>query len=132
MTWDYIAGFFDGEGCISIYDYEHKRTFKDRPKGPYIMKEKYVKISLDQKIRIFVHMVQKQTEVLEEIQEFLVAEGIQANFHIKKTGMGAVQFSSRESVRVFLNKVIPYLRVKNHKAQIALDFLNGVEQEVLS
>jgi len=132
MSWEYLAGFFDGEGCISVYDYEHKRTFRDRPSQnqPYVMKEKTVRISIDQKIRFFVFLIQKENGVLQEISEFLNEEEIQHSLRNYGKGMQNIAFSSRKAVKKFLSKISPYLRVKKEKANFTLDFLNGISKEV--
>ncbi len=133
ITWQYIAGFFDGEGCISIYDYERKKTLKDKPNKPtYTYQEKLVKISLDQKIRFHVSMVQRETLVLEKIHQFLNKHKIKNSLYFsKKTDMGKVQFSSRKAVLSFLKQIHPYLYVKGEKAKFAIEFLEGKKKEVL-
>lgn len=129
MTWEYVAGFFDGEGNITIYDYERKRVLA--PDRITTYQEKQVKISMAQKTRIIVNMVQLKNGIIPKINEFLIAEGI--NSHIHKTDrfdIQRLQFSSRESCKIFLEKIIPYLFVKKEKAQLALDFILKNEREV--
>ena len=60
MNWDYIAGFFDGEGCAGIY----KRSENNRV--------------------ILVHISQKDTSILEELSKFLNDRGIDNS--IRPTG----------------------------------------------
>jgi len=129
MNWQYVAGFFDGEGNITIYDYERKKVYA--PDRITTYQEKQVKISIAQKIRIYVNMVQLENGVIPLLNEFLISEGIDS--HIHKTndkGMQRLQFTSRKSCKIFLEKIIPYLIVKKEKARLALAFLNGQTLEV--
>lgn len=133
MNWSYVAGFFDGEGNIAIYDYERKRYFPDRPlkNQPYTMHERSVAISMSQKVRIFVNMTQLDNGVLNEIHKFLINENIVCQLQkANSKDIRRIQFSSRASVKLFLEKVMPYLIVKKPKAEIALRFLNGEEVEM--
>jgi len=132
ITWQYLAGFFDGEGCICIYDYERNKTIKDKPNKVYKYQEKLVKISLAQKIRFHVSMIQKETKVLEEIHQFLNEQKIKNSLYIYKNGIGSIQFSSHKAVYLFLKQIYPYLHVKQKKAKLAIEFLEGKEKEVFS
>jgi hypothetical protein len=93
MNWSYIAGFFDGEGCISL-----------------------------QTTRMQVSIYQSGSigqSTLEEIQQWLTLEGIDSNlYHRKRFGtlskkeMWELRISSRESQLKFLKSIRPYSRIK--------------------
>jgi len=100
LTWQYIAGFFDGEGCISV------------PRG-----SKHTRGSLT------CIMYQKRPEVLYKIQEFLTNHGFsctvapnqrdQYHLYIKDGLLGNLRF---------LREIHPYLIVKKVEAQDTLRF----------
>lgn len=105
ITWQYIAGFFDGEGSITIYSPREKQN--------------YIMISMAQS--------EGQNKVLYLIQEFLLQKGIAANIYISKpkTQYGRQKLfalcirKKRESV-IFLEGILPYLIVKKDKATESL------------
>jgi len=55
MNWDYVAGFFDGEGCVTLYKEKTNKWGKA------------VKVSI----------TQKDTESLKEIKKFLHNQGLE-------------------------------------------------------
>ena len=100
MSWEYIAGFFDGEG--------------------------YVGASLGRTTNA-VGMCQQQLDILLRIQEFLQDNGIKSN--IQKGGEGytkkqvwSLRMAGTVEIRKFLPKVIPFLYVKRQKAEDQLRF----------
>lgn len=90
MNWDYIAGFFDGEGCIWI-----KHNKKGHP-APY------------------VSISQKEEAVLQEIASFLQQQGINARVYTTKKEV-RLQIGGRQSVRLFLLKLRKKVIVKKEK-----------------
>ena len=99
MTWEYIAGFFDGEGCIGIYP--DKST-----------------------TRVLVEMSQAepQERVLYEIQEFLAEHGIMFSARrVERRGTHApchkIYTVNRRVASEFLKHIEPFLRVKRLKAK---------------
>jgi intein/homing endonuclease len=114
MNWDYVAGFFDGEGCIGFYttkkDYEY--AYRMIPKG--------------RKVQI-ISISQKTRPVLEEIHSFLVSEGINSAIHeIKRVFQGKIfslyelNIKGQKGRTQFLKKIESKLIVKRSKAYDAL------------
>jgi hypothetical protein len=105
MDWPYIAGFFDGEGCLHALGSFRKGT---------------------QGFRVTIS--QTQEEVLKEIAAFLNANGIAAYVlrHRAKPRPDAksplkpawnLWITERNSIRKFVEGVFPYLRVKRQRAE---------------
>lgn len=102
MNWPYIAGFFDGEGNISV------------PLGHST---------------VIVNITQagsRGRETLEEISQFIGTYGLRSRVSFR------VQLENRQPVYMlwtrpldsikFLEKVLPYLRIKRTKAQDVIRF----------
>ena len=135
----YFAGYtaYSKEAREANLDHllESYLTFRNKTgKGEFVAwhQEKLVKISLAQKIRFHVSMIQKETKVLEEIHQFLNEQKIKNSLYIYKNGIGSIQFSSHKAVYLFLKQIYPYLHVKQKKAKLAIEFLEGKEKEVFS
>lgn len=100
ISWEYIAGFFDGEGCLSI---------KNRYKGIGYWT---------------LGMTQKNIEVLETIQEFL------GGGHIYKKSdcdCWSYELYKQQHVRSILEKLLPYLIVKYDKALEVIQYIRKHE-----
>jgi intein/homing endonuclease len=97
----YLAGFFDGEGCISVSKFQGKNN-----RTPVYQ----LQVVIAQKV-----------DVLAELCEIA---GV-GTVHIKrdKSGVDYLQWrmSPREGVE-FLKAVLPYLRVKKEEAILAIEF----------
>jgi hypothetical protein len=101
ISWQYVAGFFDGEGCIGMYpDPKYRST------------------------RVLVQMSQAepQEQVLYEIQEFLSTHGISFTTRVVKPEGNRkpchqLYTVNRVVASEFLKQVEPYLRVKLRKAK---------------
>lgn len=138
ITWKYLAGFFDGEGHISIYDYVRKRGYrsravkgiKNRPcKREIIYFERSVRLCMAQNVRFTLGITQKKTKVLYEIKKFLLAKHLHST-NITRPKSSRTNFpcsilyvQKRKDVLVMLRKLLPYLIVKKAKAKIAVKFL---------
>jgi len=94
MNWDYIAGFFDGEGCIT-----HGRS---------------------KRYRIMISQTHK--EVLESIRDFVgvgyVVEVAKRKSHWKDSWVFYI--AKQEDSLKFLEKIVPGLIVKKQDAQEAI------------
>ena len=107
MTWAYIAGFTDGEGCIGM-----------RQAGENSF---YFPISIAQ-------AGSSGKKVLTEIQNFLESEGITSKVYERRATLGPLskltQYSlylgKRDSVQKFIKGILPFSRTKKLKAQDAL------------
>lgn len=120
MSWDWIAGFFEGEGCISWY--EQKLRTKQGVYG-----------------RIFIG--QKEKEPLQRVYDFLKGEGFERvgltlrrqakgrNAFGKPTEIWVVSIQQRDEVIKFLEQVVDMLIQKREKAIFVLDNLKGLRGE---
>ena len=102
MNWDYIAGFFDGEGSITKVG---KNSFR-------------------------ITFAQNNKDVLDAIKLFLNGYGIHSWITKKRPSKAYpnnigyhLAFAKSEAVRLFLTQVIPYLIVKKDLAIITLPLL---------
>lgn len=90
----YIAGFFDGEGCVQIHGSRNRR----QPAGPYIW------------------MGQKSRKVLDEIQGYLGFGKItQSN-----RGHHILRFSRQDGLQ-FARWIAPYAIVKREQLLLAIE-----------
>lgn len=103
MDFSYVAGFFDGEGCV--------RT-------------QYKSYTL----QITIVQSTKQDAVLFEIRDFLRTQGIKANLFVADTSNGryapirTLSIGDSASLIKFFNGVMPHLIVKKEKAIKALEW----------
>jgi len=103
MTWEYIAGFFDGEGCVNVY-----------PNG--------------NTQRVAVTLTQGNPEVLEVIQEFLEDMGIPSAIYAKSSSRSqwfVLSITAREQVKLVLENLTPYLIVKQPAAIKTLEWMKA-------
>ena len=100
MTWEYLAGFFDGEGTIRFTNNNacHWSIAQAHPRG---------------------------RAILEEIQTFLREQGIPTGIHARqrKDGMYTLWISKRASVEQIGRATLPYLRIKKVEVQDVLRYL---------
>ena len=100
MNWSYVAGFFDGEGCISL---------SIRGTGPQLV----------------LHISQKDPQPLRDIQAFLQEWGIRVNGLYAYTDKHAwrIHIGHYKSAILCLRMMLPYLRtVKHTVAQDAIRY----------
>jgi intein/homing endonuclease len=107
MNWAYIAGFFDGEGCIRV-----------------------ARAKLGIGITLQIVQVTEHVEVLNEIAAFLKGLNVEAIVNDEKfvrnprwRPVSNLTIRRRDSVMTFLRGVLPYIYVKKVSAQDALRFL---------
>jgi intein/homing endonuclease len=113
MTFEYIAGFFDGEGHIE------KPNKRDK---------KWNKVN-------HLSIGQVRGEVLFRIKDFLKTNNINSNIYFTKKSLKNPRWSDfytlhitdRASVVRFLRKVRPFLIVKLREAEAALRFIKTAE-----
>lgn len=100
MSFRYIAGFFDGEGCISC------RETMGYPSWQIII-------------------VQKSIVVLKVIKTFLLRRNIETGqiTEVNTTGVSCLRISDRINQAMFLNAILPYLIVKKDQAEECLKWL---------
>ena len=116
MTWQYIAGFFDGEGCLTI------RKRSNYKKGFYSWE-----LNICQSL--------KQSKVLDEIKIFLDREKIKSKIYssqsrnLGKCEMRRLIIGRIREIKNFIDKVLPYLIVKKEKCE---KFLNDYKRGVIN
>ena len=94
MNWDYIAGFFDGEGNVHI-----------------------LKIKSNQ-LAVVVRMYNKEVEVLNKIKEFIRF----GNIYIKeKTGVSELTIAKKSDIKIFLENIRHKLITKKKQVDYLLD-----------
>jgi len=96
VSWQYIAGFFDGEGSISP---KNKRT------------------------SFCIRIAQNDITVLQRIMEFLNMAGIVSGMEKPNGKCNSLRITRRDSVTKFLKFVMPFVIVKKLIAQDTLRFL---------
>ena len=103
MDWPYIAGFFDGEGCVSIGSNGRPVCTIAQTNGTH--------------------------SIIEKLQAFLSSQGILASIsdYVKKNPKHkpskTLLICSSFGVFDFLTNVLPFLIVKREKAESALEML---------
>jgi hypothetical protein len=109
--WAYLAGFTDGDGCISLET--SKRTYH------------YSRIRWSQKA--------SDSAVLDAIADFLIRQGIKLtdrNFAVVQAGHKYPQrelaVTNAGDTRSVLHRILPYLIVKRARAEEALVVLDHV------
>jgi hypothetical protein len=107
MSWEYIAGFFDGEGHAALRTASNGAAW-------------FAGIGQSGK---------EGKQILEEIQEFLRIHGINSNLHadshkgkFSKRDMYRLTLSNRINVVGLLKKLIPFVHVKKATVQDILRY----------
>lgn len=111
--WAYLAGFTDGDGCISLE--KSKRTYH------------YSRIRWSQK--------EADSAVLDVIGDFLIRQGIKLtdrNYSVSRAGHKYPQrelcVTNAGDTRLVLHQLLPYLVVKRARAEEALIVLDHVHE----
>jgi len=114
ISWQYIAGFFDGEGCISTHD-------KASPNRNNIQA-----ITIVQKV--------DSNFVLEEIQKFLAKRNIPSHLYNSRSAGNinwkpthALTISGKKEQLAFLRWIKKYLVVKKDKATQTVNYLQSTK-----
>jgi len=109
LSWQYIAGFVDGEGCLGIYPFNNGNG--------YIGK------------RAIIHFGQKiqSRKVIDKISKFLNTKGINHCVTTSNTGcrMAYIRIQHRKMIKKFLRKTMKYLIVKQFNAQKINNYIDN-------
>ena len=105
MNWNYIAGFFDGEGSVTLYK-ENKNRWG-----------RAVKINIEQ----------KDTKSLKAIKKFLLEKGLnKVGLYSRKTRTtSCIQIQNKFDIALFLENIIPRVIVKKKKCEKCLKFITS-------
>lgn len=99
----YLAGFFDGEGCVSL------RTMFDKKK------------SKTPSYQVEVVISQNDLATLQELQQLAGIGNVYAGYGKRTCSSWRItHIQSRE----FLSVLLPYLRNKKKEAELAIEFIN--------
>lgn len=101
LSWEYVAGFFDGEGCIRIADNKKVPQFSLRA--------------------TFAQSADRGHKVLNEIRIFLEDKGIKSKIYTVGK-QHELTICRREICNLFLAKILPFLRIKKNEAEDILRF----------
>lgn len=108
IYWAYLAGFVDGEGCISVYGWKNKKQKSYRPK---------------------LRIAQTDQVVMLELHERFGKVGY---FRIDRHERAHWQFLSREDLRWALTNLLPHLLLKRGQAEVALKLLDDKSDKSLA
>ena len=110
ISWEYVAGFFDGEGCVGIHQNKARRG-----NGCPVV--------------IIAQTGDRGRLLLLEIADFLKPMGVSTYLGTSKRMKDThrtcynLRIANRPGVITFLRGVFPYLRIKKVEAQDVLRFL---------
>lgn len=109
LSWKWLAGFFDGEGCIALASQNVGREAKA--------------------VRLYVSQNGKQSWVLDEIADFLEAQGMRVYRRpLAATGHRDIQVNEFDSVEYMLKRLVPHLIVKRERAEECLRYMREVRK----
>jgi len=100
MNYQYIAGFFDGEGNICIKNRKGRQP------------------------QTVCTIVQKKSKVLYDIQKYLETGDIRSSVLMRKNGVSYLQMAHTDSVLKFLENIRPHLIVKLDECKNALKVIS--------
>ena len=113
ITWEWLAGFFDGEGSVSI----HLTFTKSRVKSRNIVP------------RMKVMIPQTQREKLEEIKNFLEYGRIEkAGFGYSGNRAYMIAITNCKDAEKFAKSIMPYINFKRRLFELLLEFTNLVQK----
>ena len=107
ITWQYLAGFFDGEGCVNYATSGSTRTYRIR--------------------LTFCQSRPRGYTLLSKIKSFLEKNGCQlgkihtSGYIIDKEKQGwQIQITEKKSTKKIMEALLPYLEIKKIEVQDAL------------
>jgi hypothetical protein len=114
LTWQYIAGFFDGEGHVTM---THSVS----------LRSSHIEVGISQS-------QERGRALFSEIQEWLLPYGIECKIYRQKPRgtlkqMYHLDFTGRENYTRFLHHVFPHLHIKKVETQDMLRYLKLFPQK---
>ena len=118
MTWEYLAGFFDGEGCI----FYNERNYGRR---------RYALVNVTQG-----SVNEEKSHICRQIHVFLRSANIPCRLNTYPGRNGAhggckVVVSNAPGIIAWLEGMLPYLKVKREDAILAIEFSKQTRPRVL-
>jgi len=107
----YVAGFFDGEGCVSMQAYYQKGKYEKFPR-----------------IAMLVNITQNSREVLDNIQNVF---GGRVGAHNPSNNCYRLNISGKQKMKFFLESILPYSIVKKEDILLGLMFIETLRDENL-
>lgn len=99
LSWEWVAGFFDGEGSICYRLQMNSIGFE-------------------------LNIAQKYKPLLDEVASFLANEGIDCGVYPSKTdNVPKLFIRGKDNIKGFLEKVRPFLSLKGKQAGATMDYL---------
>lgn len=102
ITDQYLAGFFDGEGCIMIHHHEARGV-----RGRHIT----VNVTLTNNNQELLLLVQRSFE------------GSMSSYKNKHRYIHRLSWTNKDNIRCLLEKILPYLILKRDHALLMLEYI---------
>lgn len=100
----YLAGFFDGEGCIQIWKKKDSRT------------------PLGYGICVTVKITNTNRQILEEYNKLCNGKFSQDKRNEKAKIVHGIYYSSYADILIMLSQILPFLRLKKRVADLMISF----------
>lgn len=103
MTWEYLAGFFDGEGCICICKRGNSH-------------------------RTLLTINNCNKEVMDKIDFFLLTSSYRKRkvSTFSRKPIYVIDIREQQQIKVILKGMLPYLIVKKRKAELMIEYIDTV------
>src|SRR3990167_1270694 len=102
MSWEYLTGLFDGEGCIIAK-----------------LRNSWAKVA------IVIGLRASDRAVLDEAHAFLTSQGIRSAIYTRGDGMVIIQIAQHDNAKAFLYHIRPFSRVKFVQIEKAIQFIEN-------
>jgi hypothetical protein len=106
VSWEWLGGFFDGEGCIEIKPQNYGRSLMT--------------------VRLSIAQYGKNSWILNEIKSFLEEYGV--TVYLKPKSKGGLYVNPINDVKFVLNELLPYLGVKRERAEECLKYIEEMKE----
>jgi len=98
LSWEYIAGFFDGEGCCKIFKYQNPGC--NAGQRPYI--------GVNQKTENDLVL----QEIAETLDEYDITYCLYSHKYKEQCKMTVLKMQDRKECLKFISYILPYIIVK--------------------
>lgn len=115
-SWEYVAGFYDGEGCFRVYPYKNTNSNGHI----YTGERPFVVVSQVKDNNKVLHLISNKFKDY-DIKHSFYEDKYKEYKHIGRP-MSVIQITDRRSCKVFIEYVLPFLIIKKEEAKIVLTF----------